>query len=91
MSRILFTANERNIIELLRRNECLSKAQLAEMGGMSWATVVKMTNRLLERKAIIPSGTGVNKSKPGKKETLLFICNRKDYSFWNDRSTSDFR
>ncbi len=73
MSSYNFSLNERNIIELLRRNEALSKAQLSEMGGMSWATVVKMTNRLIDRHIIAISGTAVNTGKPGKKEQLYSL------------------
>jgi len=73
MSRIFFTENERNIIQLLRTNQNLSKSQLAEKGKMSWATVVKMTNRLLSHGIITAIGVAENKTKPGKKELLYSL------------------
>jgi N-acetylglucosamine repressor len=73
MSREIFTDNERIIVNLLRKNRSLSKAKIAKAGGMSWATAVKMTNRLISRGTIEVAGRAESNSKPGKNELLYSL------------------
>ena len=74
MSRESFTQNERTIIHLLRERDSLAKGDLCQLGEMSWATVVKLTNRLLERGILIVSGQGEDKKKPGKNAMLYSLA-----------------
>ena len=91
MSRIFFTESERKIIQLLRNMQGVSKAQLARMSGLSWATVVKMTNRLLARGTIVISGPAVHISKPGKKELLYSLSKDRPLSIGIDVEYSSTR
>ena len=58
--------NERRILTLLSVKGPLTKKELADHGDMGWATVVKMTNRLLERGFLCSPGTAPNKESLGK-------------------------
>ena len=58
--------NERRILTLLSEKGPLTRKELADLGDMGWATVVKMTNRLLERGFLCSPGTAPNKESLGK-------------------------
>ena len=60
------TENERIVITLLARKGALSKPQLKSEGNMSWATVVKIINRLLEASMIECVGTSLRDIHKGK-------------------------
>ena len=60
------TTNERRILTLLYKQGPLSKRQLAERGGMGWATVVKMIDRLAASGLVTSSGEEPAVRKRGK-------------------------
>ena len=67
------TENERKVITLLMRNAELSKPQIAELGQMSWATVVKIINRLLDANMIACVGTSNRAVHRGKNSYIYTL------------------
>jgi len=65
------TDNTRRIITLLKRNGPLPKGELAQLGNMGWATVVKVINQLAEDGMVKRLGTvTLDNGKKGKRAYL---------------------
>jgi predicted NBD/HSP70 family sugar kinase/predicted transcriptional regulator len=64
------TQNEKIILSLLKRYGGMGKPKIAEEGGMSWATAVKMTKRLEQEGFIQQGGTAVRSEQKGKNAYL---------------------
>jgi predicted NBD/HSP70 family sugar kinase len=61
------TENKRLVITLLREHTKLTKKELASLGNMGWATVVKIINQLLDEKIVHVWGVSDSEySKVGK-------------------------
>lgn len=67
------TSNERVILSLLSQHKHLSRTKIAKYGSMSWATAVKMVNRLVEKELVVYDGRADNPTKPGKKDVLYAL------------------
>jgi predicted NBD/HSP70 family sugar kinase len=65
------TENERVILTLVSREGPLSKREMAEKGGMSWATAVKMVGRLVEAGILVQGGTSPRPSA-GRKNAYVY-------------------
>lgn len=70
------TENEKVIISLLAQYRALSKRDLEAKGKMSWATVVKMVNRLEESKIIQRSGIQERNDVKGKNAILYELSGK---------------
>lgn len=77
MNNIQLTDNERKIITLLYKKGPLSKPQLKSQGHMSWATVVKIINRLLNEKMIECIGTSERAVHKGKNSYIYRLTGKK--------------
>jgi predicted NBD/HSP70 family sugar kinase len=66
MNREPLRENEQKIITLISANGPLTKKEMASMGDMGWATVVKMTTRLMEKGILYCPGTSDHKDSLGK-------------------------
>ncbi|HUV08176.1 MAG TPA: ROK family transcriptional regulator [Spirochaetia bacterium] len=71
------TENEKRILTLLYKAGPLSKQELANQGRMGWATVVKLTNRLLDAGVIECVGTSQRTFQKGKNAYTYGLTNRK--------------
>lgn len=70
------TESERRILTLLSKVGPLSKRDLMVNGHMSWATVVKMINRLQEQKLIRRGGTSYRTEYKGKNAYLYELSSQ---------------
>lgn len=68
--------NTRRILTLLYRSGPLSKPELAERGGMAWATAVKITDRLVEGGIIRRVGIAKRPTLRGKRASLFDLTDR---------------
>ena len=64
--------NQNNLINLIRLNAPVSRKKLKECSGLSWGTIVGITNILLEQQLIVE--TGVAESTGGRKPGLLELA-----------------
>ncbi len=62
--------NTQKVLTLLYTSGPLSKPELAERGGMAWATIVKIIDRLVEARVVDQVGTSKRPSLPGKHAVL---------------------
>ncbi len=67
--------NTQKVLTLLYTSGPLSKPELAERGGMAWATVVKIIDRLSEASVVEQVGTSRRPSLPGKHAVLYNVTN----------------
>jgi predicted NBD/HSP70 family sugar kinase/biotin operon repressor len=63
--------NEEIIVDLLKKKEPLSRAEIAKLTGLSRATVSSIVNRLVDTGLIKEIGVGKSKSNGGRKPVLL--------------------
>jgi glucokinase-like ROK family protein len=63
--------NEEIIVDLLKKKEPLSRAEIAKLTGLSRATVSSIVNRLVNTGLIKEIGVGKAKSNGGRKPVLL--------------------
>lgn len=63
--------NQNTLLNLIRVHAPISRPQLAELSGLSPATVMSLTNELVERQFVLESG--VAESTGGRKAALLEI------------------
>lgn len=63
--------NEEIIVDLLKKKEPLSRAEIAKITGLSRATVSSIVNRLVNTGLIKEIGVGKSKSNGGRKPVLL--------------------
>ena len=63
------TVNERRILTLLSKQGPLTKQEMVQRGGMSWATAVKMVGRLQEAGILLCTGS---KPSSGRKPAYLY-------------------
>lgn len=68
--------NTRRVLTLLYRSGPLSKPELAERGGMAWATAVKITDRLVEGGIIERVGIAKRPTLRGKRASLFDLTDR---------------
>ena len=61
--------NQNSLLNLIRLNAPISRPQLAELSGLSLATVIGLTGELIERNFVLESGPA--ESTGGRKATLL--------------------
>ncbi|MFL5652731.1 MAG: winged helix-turn-helix domain-containing protein, partial [Ktedonobacteraceae bacterium] len=61
--------NQNSLLNLIRLNAPISRPQLAELSGLSLATVNGLTGELIERNFVLESGPA--ESTGGRKATLL--------------------
>jgi predicted NBD/HSP70 family sugar kinase len=64
--------NQNTLLNLIRQHAPISRPQLVSLSGLSPATVVSLTNKLIERGFVQESG--VAESTGGRKAALLEIC-----------------
>ena len=66
---VMAQINKKNIINLIRKNGPINKAELAKLSGLSIPTVMKITNEFIHNGLIRVIGKG--KSHGGKRPELL--------------------
>ena len=66
------TASKRRVITLLNRHGTMTKRELAQMGQMGWATVVKVINQLMEDGIITTFGTQQRQGQGKGKHAYLY-------------------
>lgn len=69
--RIMRSNNKRQIVELLRKNETLTKREIAQQLGVSITTVATFITELIDENRISPSGNAV--STGGRKSELYHL------------------
>ncbi len=82
------TENEKRILTVLSKQGPLSKREISAQGGMGWATVVKMLDRLEEAGIIECVGTGVQAETSGKDPLLFALSDRQPLALGIDVSYS---
>ena len=82
------TENEKRILTVLSKQGPLSKREIAKRGGMGWATVVKMLDRLEESGIVECAGTGVQAETSGKNPLLYTLADRQPLAVGIDVSYS---
>jgi predicted NBD/HSP70 family sugar kinase len=70
-SQFLREVNEVRLLNLIRNESPISRAEIAKMANMSKATVSEIINRLDELGLILEIGKGESTAKGGKRPTLL--------------------
>jgi predicted NBD/HSP70 family sugar kinase len=83
------TENEKRILTLLSKEGSLSKKELAQKGGMGWATVVKMVSRLEEAGIIHCVGTDSQPETSGKNPAVYELTGEKPLAIGIDVSYSE--
>lgn len=69
--RIMRSNNKRQIVELLRKNEALTKKEIAQQLGISITTVATFITELINENRIVPSGNAA--STGGRKSELYHL------------------
>jgi N-acetylglucosamine repressor len=67
--KLIRVINQNRLLNLIRLNAPISRPQLAELSGLSLATVIGQTGELIERHFVLESGPA--ESTGGRKATLL--------------------
>ncbi|GHO79795.1 xylose repressor protein [Ktedonobacter sp. SOSP1-85] len=67
--KLIRAINQNNLLNLIRLNAPISRPQLAELSGLSLATVIGLTGDLIGRHFVVESGPA--ESTGGRKATLL--------------------
>lgn len=70
--------NTRNVLNIIRREGCVSRRDLAVLTGLTTGTITNIINELLERKYVIETGEG--KSEGGRKPILLELNSEAGYA-----------
>jgi predicted NBD/HSP70 family sugar kinase len=71
--RFLKEVNETRLLDLIRKEDGISRAELAKMAKMSKTAVSEIINRLITTGLIKEEGKGESTSRGGKRPTKLFI------------------
>ena len=71
-SQIMKSYNALNILKLVRRNAPISRSELVQRMGLTSASVINITNEMLQRGFLIPSGRA-NEGGLGRKSLLLDV------------------
>ena len=67
--KLIRAINQNSLLNLIRLNAPISRPQLAELSGLSLATVIGLTGELIERNFVLEGGPA--ESTGGRKATLL--------------------
>jgi predicted NBD/HSP70 family sugar kinase len=85
---MIMTENEKRILTVLSQQGSLSKKVLVEQGGMAWATVVKMLDRLEDAGLVECVGTDSHPETTGKNPLLYGLSERHPLALGIDVSYS---
>lgn len=80
-SQFLREVNEVRILNLIRNESPISRAEIAKLANMSKATVSEIINRLMDSGLIMEIGKGESTSKGGKRPTLIRMNPEGGYVF----------
>jgi glucokinase-like ROK family protein len=82
------TLNKCQVLNLIRENQHISRADVAKMSGLSAPTVTRIVDSLIHEEGLI-SEIGAGKSSGGRKPTLLEFAGQENYVIGIDLGTSN--
>lgn len=86
----MVNTNCSNVLDVIQKNENISRKQITELTGLSWGGMTKIVNKLLENEYITEKKTE-NSSKSGRTPSLISINNERNFVVGLDINKTGFK